>query len=66
MCRLGYNLGGGISAPIGNIGSISSNISSRNGSSSPRSMSIASASSTPFANVVSMTKIIQQLLWTIF
>ena len=55
MCRLGYNLGGVISDPIGNIGSISSNISSRNKSSSPRSMFRASASSTPFANVVSMT-----------
>lgn len=55
MCRLGYNLGGVISAPISNIGSISSNISSRNRSSSPRSMSRLSALSTPFANVVSMT-----------
>lgn len=55
MCRLGYNLGGEISASISNIGSISSNISSRNRSSSPRSMSRASALSTPFANVVSMT-----------
>ena len=55
MCRLGYNLGGVISAPISNIGSISSNISSRNRSSSPRNMSRASASTTPFANVVSMT-----------
>ena len=55
MCRLGYNLGGVISAPISNIGSISSNISSRNRSSSPRSRSRVSASTTPFANVVSMT-----------
>ena len=55
MCRLGYNLGGVISAPISNIGSISSNVSSKNRSSSPRIMSRVSASSTPFANVVSMT-----------
>ena len=55
MCRLGYNLGGEISAPISNIGSISSNISSRSRSSSARIMSRVSASSTPFANVVSMT-----------
>ena len=55
MCRLGYNLGGVISASISNIGSISSYISSRSRSSSARSMSRASASSTPFANVVAMT-----------
>ena len=55
MCRLGYNLGGGISVPISNISSISSNISSRSNSSSDRSMSRVSTSSTPFANVVSMT-----------
>ena len=54
MCRLGYNLGG-ISTPISNIGSISSNISSRSRSSSTRSMSRTSASSTLYANVVSMT-----------
>ena len=43
MCRLGYNLGGVISASISNIGSISSNISSRSRSSSAKSMSRTSA-----------------------
>ena len=62
MCRFGYNLEGGISAPISNIGSISSNISSISRSSSARIMSRVSASSTPFANVVSMTNYSTTLL----